>query len=259
MALYQLLKDIENYPFVDKSGKKGSIKLLPPVPDKEINEFRNSLPCYLDEDMTAVLRKTRGLSFVQQGKNSNLPAGPINTDIDFTGKSIHGQAIDDIMPTGIAIASDKSGNSWMVDLHGGSAFWGPIFYVSHDPPVIIYQNSTLEKFIDQVLGSLNSPWQSDVSKVVDHFAPAIWSQNPNMMNQPDCLYSTDQDIKAFAQELEEDYRIIDMRRPKVGDGFSWGLSGPETLLRRYGYQTMFAYQYIERDNRPWWQKLFGRK
>lgn len=76
-----------------------------------------------------------------------------------------------------------------------------------------------------------------------------------MMNQPDCLYSTDQDIKAFAQELEEDYRIIDMRRPKVGDGFSWGLSGPETLLRRYGYQTMFAYQYIERDNRPWWQKL----
>ena len=61
------------------------------------------------------------------------------------------------------------------------------------------------------------------------------------------------------RELEEDYRIIDMRRPKVGDGFSWGLSGPETLLRRYGYQTMFAYQYIERDNRPWWQKLFGRK
>ncbi len=259
MALYQILKDIENYPFVDKSGKKGYIKLLPPVPDKEINEFRNSLPCYLDEDMTAVLRKTRGLSFVQQGKNSKLSAGPINTDIDFTGKSIHAQALDDIMPTGIAIASDISGNSWMVDLHGGSAFWGPIFYVSHDPPVIIYQNSTLEKFIDQVLGSLNSPWQSDVSKVVNEYAPTIWSTNPNMMNQPDCLYSTDQDIKAFAQELEEDYRIIDMRRPKVGDGFSWGISGPETILRRYGYQTMFAYQYIARDNRPWWQKLFGRK
>jgi hypothetical protein len=259
LALYQLLKDIENYPFVDKSGKKGNIKLLPAVPDKEINDFRNSLPCYLDEDMTAVLRKTRGLSFVQQGKTSSLPAGPIATNIDFTGKSIHGQVLEDIMPAGIAIASDKSGNSWMVDLHGGSAFWGPIFYVSHDPPVIVYQNSTLEKFIDQVLGSLNSPWASDVTKVVDHLAPAIWSENPNMMNQPDCLFSTDQDIKAFAQELEEDYRIIDMRRPKVGDGFSWGISGPDTLLRRYGYQTMFAYQYIARDNRPWWQKLFGPK
>jgi len=259
LALYQLLKEIENYPFVDKSGKKGNVKLLPPVPDKEITDFRNSLPCYLDEDMTAVLRKTRGLSFVQQGKNSQLNAGPIATNIDFTGKSIDGQAMEDIFPTAIAIAADRSGNSWMVDLHGGSASWGPIFYVSHDPPVIIYQNSTLEKFINGVLTSLNSPWQSDTTKVVDEYADSIWSQNPNMMNQPDCLFSTDQDIKAFAQELEEDYRIIDMRRPKVGDGFSWGISGPGTLLRRYGYQTMFAYQYIQRDNRQWWQKLFGLK
>ena len=259
MALYQLLKDIENYPFVDKSGKKGNVKLLPPVPDKEINDFRNSLPCYLDEDMTAVLRKTRGLSFVQQGKNSKLNAGPIATSIDFTGKSIDGQVLEDIMPTGIAIAADQSGNSWTLDLHGGSAYFGPIFYVSHDPPVIVYQNSTLEKFINQVLASLNSPWQSDITKVVSESAYSIWNENPNMMNQPDCLNSTDQDIKAFAQELEEDYRIIDMRNPKVGDGFSWGISGPETILRRYGYQTMFAYQYIARDNRPWWQKLFGRK
>ncbi|MCW5822091.1 MAG: SMI1/KNR4 family protein [Cyanobacteria bacterium TGS_CYA1] len=259
MSLYQLLKDIENYPFVDKSGKKGNVKLLPPVPDKEINEFRNSLPCYLDEDMTAVLRKTRGLSFVQQGKNSKMDAGPISSDIDFTGKSINGQVLEDIMPTGIGIASDKSGNSWVVDLHGGSAFFGPIFYVSHDPPVFIYQNSSLEQFINQVLSALNSPWKSDITKVVDESSDLIWGQNPGVMDQPDCLYSTDQDIKAFAQELEEDYRIIDMRRPKVGDGFSWGISGPETMLRRYGYQTMFAYQYIARDNRPWWQKLFGRK
>ncbi len=260
MTFYQFLKDIENFAFLDSKGNKGIVKLLPPVPDKEINEFRNSLPCYLDEDMAAVLRKTRGLKFVRQGKESqHMDAGPISSDIDFTGNTIHGQVLEDIMPTGISIAKDKPGNSWVVDLHGGSSQWGPIFYVCHDPPVVVYQCSTLQKFIDQVLAELNSPWSNEVSKVANDHAYNIWGKNPGVMDQPDCLYSTDQDIKAFAQELEEDYRIIDMRRPKIGDGFSWGISGPETILRRYGYSMMFGYQYIPRDNRPWWQKLFGKK
>ena len=35
-------------------------------------------------------------------------------------------------------------------------------------------------------------------------------------------------------ELDDGFQIIDLRRAKPGDGFTWGRCGPSTLVRRFG-------------------------
>jgi hypothetical protein len=36
--------------------------------------------------------------------------------------------------------------------------------------------------------------------------------------------------------------MVDLRRPTLGSGFSWGRYGPRTVNRRHGEERLFAYQ-----------------
>jgi len=53
---------------------------------------------------------------------------------------------------------------------------------------------------------------------------------------------------AFAAELDDRFRFVDLRSPPVGMGFSWGRHGPRTELRRHGIERLFAY--APPDKRP---------
>jgi hypothetical protein len=53
--------------------------------------------------------------------------------------------------------------------------------------------------------------------------------------------AADDELGAFARTLDGRYLFVDLRRPEVGDGFSWGRFGPRTEVRRHGYARLFAY------------------
>jgi hypothetical protein len=63
-----------------------------------------------------------------------------------------------------------------------------------------------------------------------------------MMTHEQCLIAEDADIKEFAKSLDENYLLIDMRNPQIGDGFSWGRYGPKTVNKRFGEKRIFAYE-----------------
>jgi hypothetical protein len=51
----------------------------------------------------------------------------------------------------------------------------------------------------------------------------------------------DELLRAFATELGESFELVDLRRAEVGTGLSWGRHGPRTIVRRHGYERLFAY------------------
>jgi len=53
----------------------------------------------------------------------------------------------------------------------------------------------------------------------------------------------------FARSLDASCEFVDLRRPKLGDGFSWGRYGP--VVKRYGEKRIFANQI----NKSRWQKF----
>jgi hypothetical protein len=106
----------------------------------------------------------------------------------------------------------------------------------------VYQTGDLAHFVEEFLRFGNAPWKSEINEVHEELANAIWAQNPNILNHAACAASPDLELKAFAQELDDSWQIIDLRNPKMGDGFSWGRYGPRTKLRRFGEKRIFAYQ-----------------
>ena len=81
----------------------------------------------------------------------------------------------------------------------------------------------------------------------------IWNENPNLISPRQAMEPEDADLGLFAQSVRKGYLFIDLRRGKIGDGFSWGRWGAATEIKRNGNQRLFAY----RKAPNFIQKLFG--
>ncbi|HEY6370038.1 MAG TPA: hypothetical protein VIX37_05635 [Candidatus Sulfotelmatobacter sp.] len=108
--------------------------------------------------------------------------------------------------------------------------------------MIVYQTDNLLHFIQEVGRGGNSPRKSAVDDVWGRFSDLLWTDNPGVLSFSHCIRSDDQDIRAFAESLDETWLIIDLRKPVIGDGFSWGRYGPKTAVKRFGEKRIFAYQ-----------------
>ncbi len=151
-------------------------------------------------------------------------------------------------PRGLPIAADGVGNFWVVDV-GADGSWGAVFFVAHDPPVILIQARDLIAFIEQVSAGANA------AELAEPYVTAIWKRNPHVIPHEQAVASTDDVLQEFAQQLGPDFVIADLRDAAHGKGFVWGLAGPNTEVRRAGNQLLFA---TERKKRGVLGRLFSR-
>ena len=174
--------------------------------------------------------------------------------VDFTGRDLTFEFEARRFPTAFRSRRDGFGNFWVVDLHPQSARWGPIYFVCHDAPVILYQSDSLEEFLTELFRMLEPPHESLIDDVHEDRPARVWRTNPGVLSYEQCLRSGDPVLSAFARELDDTFRIVDLRGARPGDGFSWGRYGPNTRIRRFRTHAVFAYQ----KSRSIISRLFGR-
>ena len=223
-----ILKKAEGTRFKDEDGNFDEFKLLPPLSQDEFRQLEDGIPCPLPSEIRELLEYCRGFDGVLES-------------IDFSGLMPE-FGMEEVFPHAVPIAHDGFGNYWVVDLTAESTTWGPIFFVCHDAPVIVFQTDSLAHFIDEVIKLGNSPWRSEINEVHENYHDKIWRENPGLMTVEQAMQSADADLKAFARSLDESWWMIDLREPKVGDGFSWGRYGPNTVIKRYEEKRIFAIQ-----------------
>ena len=223
-----IIKSVEGTRFVDEDGNVETLKLLPPLVPGELSELEAAIPCPLPSEARELLEYCRGFDGVLES-------------IDFSGL-LPGFGMEEIFPHAVPIAHDGFGNYWVVDLIARSTTWGPIFFVCHDAPVIVFQTDSLAHFIDELIKLGNSPWRSEINEVHEIHHDNIWRQNPGLLTVEQVRQSADGDLKTFARSLDDSWWMIDLREAKVGDGFSWGRYGPNTMIRRFGAKRIFAIQ-----------------
>ena len=153
-----------------------------------------------------------------------------------------GFGLEEIFPHAIVLAGDGFGNFWVVDLTSESRSWGPIFYACHDAPVIVYQSEGLLRFVEEAIRFGNKPWKSEIDEVHEELSSRIWRDHPGVLTFERCLAIGDPELRVFAESLDHTWQFIDLRNPKLGDGFSWGRYGAKTLNKRFGEKRIFAYQ-----------------
>ncbi len=242
-SIVEFLKQIQGSVYVDEARKQKILTLLPPLNDQELSAFEASLPCALPEDMRELLRFASGLD----GAGCRLSDRFEIDEVRFA--DVRGFGFEDVFPHAKELAVDGCGNSWVIDLTSESKAFAPIFFSCHDPPVIVYQTDSLLHFIREVVRGSNPPWESEIADVDRKLARRIWRENPCAMSHSQCLANGDHELKTFAESLDETWEFIDLRTPKLGDGYSWGRYGSKTGNKRYGNKRIFACQKKTRGRR----------
>jgi len=226
--IIELLKPSEGTLFVDEDGNESRFVLMPPLAELELSTFEASLPCPLPDDISELLRFARGFDGVLGGVTFADPSGVFG--------------LEEVFPHAVALAGDRFGNFWVVDLTQESRSWGPIFYACHDAPVIVYQTDSLLHFVEEAIRFGNKPCKSELDDVHEGLSDRIWRENPGVLTFAECIDSPDSEIRAFAKTLDEAWELVDLRKPKLGDGFSWGKYGPKTINKRFREKRIFARQ-----------------
>ena len=151
-------------------------------------------------------------------------------------------------PSGLPIAGDGFGNFWVLDLTLDDVETAPVFFVCHDPPVILYQSPDIGDFLYEAFRMLVPPHASAVDDVHEDRLFNVWRNNPGTLERSTALAS-DERLSAFAAELDDSFTFVDLRSSPVGMGFSWGRYGPRTDVRRHGDERLFAYAPPEKKPR----------
>jgi hypothetical protein len=158
--------------------------------------------------------------------------GPI--EIDLSGESFSVE-LEELFPAGVPIAHDGSGNFWVRDET-------PVFFLCHDPPVVLYQSADVETFLSEPSLDRDALF-------------SVWRENPGTLDHAAAL-AGDDELRAFAAELDDRFVFVDLRAPASGHGFSWGRYGPRTELRRHRSVRLFACAEPEPKPR---RRLFNRR
>ena len=239
--ILKLINDAQQLNLVDEYGEQYHLTPLPGLNESELNELEQGLPCKIPGHIRKLLIEYRGID------------GLLDI-LDFTGRECASGFEFELFPSAIAIAHDGFGDYWIVDLCHDSTEWGPIYFCSHDPPVILYQSPSLHHFIEEVIKMFVPPHRSLIDDVHEELLLNVWRHNPGTLSYEAALYSEDADIREFAESVGENYLLIDMRLAQIGAGFSWGRYGPKTVCRRFGEKRIFAYEI----RKSFWQRLFNR-
>jgi cell wall assembly regulator SMI1 len=211
-----------------EDGDRISLTFHRPLSEQEIAAFEARLPCPLPPEIRELLKFCKGFT------------GGATDFVDFTGQDC---VFDHpAFPHGLPIAPDGFGNFWVVDLVPESKCWGPIYFVCHDPPIVLYQSASLEDFLTELFKKCIPPRKSAIDDVHDDRLFQVWRNNPGALTRDECLRSRDDHLRAFSAQLDAFFLVIDLRNAVVGSGFSWGRYGPNTVVRRYGTFSIFAYQ-----------------
>ena len=229
MTPIEVLRQTRGIELTTEDGDADSLELEPGLSTGEIAALERRLPCPIPADVRELLSFCRGFS------------GGAADYVDFTGKEgLFGY--EEIFPHGLPIAADGFGNFWVVDLLPSSRAWAPIYFACHDAPVVLYQSPSLEHFLTELFKCSIAPHKSLVNDVHEDRLFEVWRKNPAVMPHQDCLGSPDHDLRSFAETLDPSFQIVDLRKPEIGLGFSWGRYGPKTVVRRHGELPVFAYQ-----------------
>ena len=138
-------------------------------------------------------------------------------EVSFTDH--HFQGFDGLLNDWLELTQDGYGNFWVLEILP-NAEMGSVWFVCHDPPVMILVASDLGSFIDLVVDVFRKKKRCEPNAfAVSHDAAMrVWSANRPNTPARECDKSQDIELREFARTLSPGSVILDMRAFHPGDG-----------------------------------------
>lgn len=222
-----------------ENGEVDYFELMDGMSDDEIENFKNQLPNrILPDEIEELLRFSRGFGFYGF------------EEVRFDAFGYFG--LENIFPNSIQLAGDGFGNFWVldIDLSGG---WNSVYYVCHDPPVVIKQAENLSQFIKQIDEYEKKGNESTIDIVHEKITMDIWTAKDVVKVKNQIKYN----FENSDFNLTEPYFIADLSNTRVMTGFSWGTYGKNTTIIRPSDKPIWIVKKKRRQS--FLSKLFGVK
>jgi hypothetical protein len=193
---------------VSEDGDEVDLELAPGLSPADIEGLADEVGAPLSRELRTLLQRTAAIE-----------SGPLDA-IDFTGRSLSFGG-EEMFPLGLPIAGDGFGNFWVLDLPPDEVETAPVFFACHDPPVILYQSPNIGDFLHEAFQMLVPPHVSAVDDVHEDRPFNVWRENPGTLDHAAAL-AGDEDLRAFATELDDRFTFVDLRSSPRWHGFLLG-------------------------------------
>ena len=208
MTPKERLKSIVSEQYVSEDGEEYMVELMNGLSEEEMNDFINRLPNrYLPDEIRELLHYARGFKF-------------FGLD-DITFDCLESGGFRELLPCSVELAGDGFGNFWVVDIDQ-QGNWNNVWYICHDPSVIIKHSENVSQFIEHVHEFGKKGELSNLDDIHERVVMNIWNGDNDFIERKEALKSDDKILKDFALSLPSNYVIIDLRNKPCKSGFAWG-------------------------------------
>lgn len=238
MTAIESIKSVLGNKYKSEDGDDFQIELLEGLTDAEIKEFKNALPKNnLPEEIEELLRFARGFGFLF------LEEARFDRFDDL--------GVEELFPFSVTLVGDGAGNFWVQDI-SSEGEWKEIYYVCHDPPVIVKHSNNLAEFIMHIdeYGRLDRA--SHFYEIYDKVVGDIWIEEQSIMDKNNRKYNFP---KAFLAQLPEVFMIADLVNEPIGTGFNWAKYGVNNKIIRFDDEPIWIME-KKKDKASFFTKLF---
>ena len=241
MKSLENLKSILSEKYVTEDEDSYKVKLMPGLSDEELISFSSRLPLEkIPEEIKELLKFSRGFEF--------LPLQEITFD------AIGQFGMENIFPHSVQLTGDGFGNFWILDI-SSQGDWGAVFYVCHDPAVIIKQAHDLGEFIRQIDDFGKKGKDSYIDIVHEKTTKDVWN-NSKFISIEDAQKSANETVRNFSFNLPKSFFIADISDDFNRVGFAWGKFGPgiDNAVR---YKDAHIWAFNQKTKKSFLSRIFG--
>ncbi len=250
MTPKQFLEQILDEEFQFEGGEKFKISLKPPLNENEIVAFEKKMPGKLPVEIKELLAFASGFTF------------DVLRDVNFT--DIYSFDLNGLFSCPVLLCDDEMGNCWVLDVKK-SGNWGSVFFVAHNPPVLVKQADNLVGFFKDLYDFAKKEDESELKQVQEKIVYDIWTNDAEFIKPNEAKKLDDEQIRDFVKDLRQNARIYDLREAPDGKGFVYGKKlGKDTKVVRYLNENLFAVVQSEKPSiwqqvKLFFMKLLGKK
>lgn len=225
-APLEVLQSMEGNIYQDEDGFTYSIELLPGMSRREIAKVATGMPHgRLPDEIIDLLTYSRGFN------------GSAVDDLLFADYRI--SVYDLFFPRQITLGGDGRGNSWIVDIDT-KGNWGPVYFMDHDPPVIVKFADNLAGFLHVLHENCEHPEKSTFQNLYGPTTARIYKQK----RQPVAENLHNYDLSSV-ENLPNSYRIESLVGKSPGTGFRWAPNHLKGFIYRLGDQPVWVIEMNE--------------
>lgn len=230
--------------YIGEDGEPHRVKVEPGMTENDIEDLAQTFPAMrIPDDIIELMKYTSGFKF--------------DFFEPFSFNTIEWFGLENIFPASVQVVGDGSGNCWIIDIKQNGD-WGEVFFVCHDPAVIVKQADNLTELLQQMQELGEKGERSVFHRIYEDDRYKVWEEpGGGLIGVEDAKKSGDTVLRAIALELPEDTKIADLRNKINGTGFYWGMKGYDFEHSiRCGDELIWAFK--RKDNKSIWSRLFGR-